>query len=139
MVRTHVAESAVASAASFCMTVKGIIMLEVMRARSANKKATKLIGNERYSEAAFVFENARKLYRSVGDYEKAAVAHIAARAAMKLAKKKSQSSPHSPPPSSEIQARIIDRWTEQLHYMTVDQVDSMTLTVADEKKLAQKA
>jgi len=114
-------------------------MLEMMRARSASKKATKLIGNERYSEAAFIFENARKLYRTVGDYEKAAVAHIEARAAMKLAKKKAKANSYSVPPSSEMQALIIERWQGKIHQMTVGQVESMTLTVADEKKLGQRA
>lgn len=113
-------------------------MLEMVRARRASKKGIKLIGNERYSEASFVFTSARELYRKVGDYEKAAVASIEAKAAMKLAKKKSQSRTPSAPPSEKVQAVIIDRWNARIREMTYDKSGMMSLAVDNEKKLAHK-
>ncbi len=113
-------------------------MLEMVRARRASKKGIKLIGIERYSEASFVFTSARELYRKVGDYESAAVAAIKAKAAMKLAKKQSQSRTPSAPPSSELQAVIIERWNARIREMTYDTSGVMALTVDNERKLAQK-
>jgi hypothetical protein len=113
-------------------------MLEMVRARRASRKGAKLVGTERYSEASFVFTNARDLYRKVGDYEKAAVACIEAKAAMKLAQKQSRNGAPSAPPSSELQAVIIERWNARIHEMIHDRSGVMTLTVANEKKLAHK-
>lgn len=114
-------------------------MLETVRARSASRRGTKLIGRERYSEASFAFTHARELYRQAGDYEQAAVACIEARAAMKLAKQKSQGSASSGPPSSEMQAVMIERWNTRIRDMTVHKSDSMTLMVDHEKKLGRNA
>jgi hypothetical protein len=114
-------------------------MLEMARARSASKKATKLIGHERYSEASFAFEHARELYRAAGDYEQAAVACIEALLAMKLARKKRQASAGSPQPSAQMQARIIHKWNQKIKEMTVQRSDMMTLTVANERKMDRKA
>ena len=118
---------------------KGPIMLKMARARIASKKGTKLIGRERYSEASFAFTNARELYRRAGDYEHAAVACIEALAAMKLARKKSRGSAAGGPPSSEMQAVIIERWKNKIRGMTVHKSDSMTLMVDTERKLGRKS
>ena len=112
-------------------------MLEMARARNASKKGTKLIGQERYSEASFAFEHARELYRRAGDYELAAVACVEARAAMQLARKKSQKSADGPP-SSKMQAVIIERWNDRIRGMTVHKSDTMTLMVANEKKMGRR-
>ena len=118
---------------------KGPIMLNMARARSASKKGTKLIGHECYSEASFAFTHARELYRRAGDYEHAAVACIEARAAMKLARKKSRGSTAGGPPSSEMQAVIIERWKDKIRAMTVHRSDSMTLMVDSERRLGRKS
>jgi hypothetical protein len=123
---------------SFGRNGKGSIMLEMARARSASKKATKLIGHERYSEAAFTFERARELYRAAGNFEQAGIACIEARSAMKLARKKSQSNAAAPP-SSEMQARIIEKWNAKIRQITVHESDLMTLTVDKERKMGRKA
>ena len=114
-------------------------MLEIVRARRASRKGTKLIGHERYSEASFIFAHARELYRKVGDYEHAAVAFIEAKAAMKLARKQSQGGAPAAPPSSGMQAMIIERWKGKIRDMTVCQSASMTLMVENESKMARKS
>ncbi|MDP6543743.1 MAG: hypothetical protein QGH60_07090 [Phycisphaerae bacterium] len=112
-------------------------MLELSRARRASKKGTKLIGLERYSEAGFAFTTARELFRKIGDFERAAVACIEAKAAMKLARKQSESGVPGKPPTTEMQKLIIERWNDKIHVMTVNKSDSMTLTVDNERKLAR--
>ena len=112
-------------------------MMELARARHASKKATKLIGHERYSEASFIFEHARELYRQVGDYERAAVACVEAITAMNLAKKKREGG-DAAPPSSEMQAIIIGRWHGKIREMTLHKSGAMSIFVDKERKLGQK-
>jgi len=113
-------------------------MLEMSRARRASKKGTKLVGGESYSEASFAFTSARELFRRAGDYERAAVACIEAKLAMKLAKQQSLSGAPPKEPSPEMQALIIERWNDKIREMTVDKSDSMTLTVDNERRLAKR-
>ena len=112
-------------------------MLEMARARSASKKATKLIGHERYSEASFAFEHARELFRKAGNHEQAAIANFEALTAMKLARKKRETDA-SIPPTSDMQAVIVERWKQRIWEMTVHKSDQMTLMVDNEKKIGRK-